>query len=196
MYTWTETLWRPTEDLTIPLFKSGVTRLEVWKLERNVTNGWSIRRTLCFCTPSPRVQNTSPMTHKPIELSSKVVMEGLIQPATPMPAEWQHTSGEVLSNFMEPWRVHTRWLAWKRRNCPTNVFVFKVLEGMPASFFQPVGEETLHRYNDMYQCNWGLEWSDYCLAYLVYICTVSMYNYSHPKFLRTAPEALQVINKA
>ena len=76
------------------------------------------------------------------------------------------------------------------------IFVFKVLEGMPASFFQPVGEETVHRYNDMYQCNWGLEWSDYCLAYLVYICTVSMYNYSHPKFLRTAPDALQVINKA
>ena len=66
---------------------------------------------------------------------------------------------------------------------------------MPASFFKPLGENTLQRYNDMYHSNWGPEWADYCMAYLVFICSVSLYNYSHPKFLRTAPDALQVLNE-
>ena len=63
---------------------------------------------------------------------------------------------------------------------------------MPPSFFEPIGEEKLRRYNDLYGCHWGIEWADYSLAYFIYIGTVSSYNFSHPKFLRTAPDALQV----
>ena len=63
---------------------------------------------------------------------------------------------------------------------------------MPASFFQPIGEEMLQYYNDIFDCNWPVEWAGYSLAYLVFVCSVSLYNFGHPKFLRTAPDALQV----
>ena len=44
----------------------------------------------------------------------------------------------------------------------------------------------------LFECDWTMEWAGYSIAYLVFVCSVSLYNYGHPKFLRTAPDALQV----
>ena len=63
---------------------------------------------------------------------------------------------------------------------------------MPPAFFKPVGLSFVQKYNELYQCEWGPEWADYSLAYLIYICIVSMHNFSHPKFLHSAPPELQV----
>ena len=63
---------------------------------------------------------------------------------------------------------------------------------MPPSFFEPVGASSIQTYADLFDANWGEEWGDYSLAYLVYICVVSMHNYGHPKFRRSAPPELQV----
>ena len=65
---------------------------------------------------------------------------------------------------------------------------------MPAAFFKPVGAAFIQDYNQLFQCQWGPEWGDYSLAYLIYISVVSMYNFSHPKFLHSAPAELQVLN--
>ena len=69
----------------------------------------------------------------------------------------------------------------------------QILEDMPPSFFEPVGPDFIQTYSDLFMANWGEEWSGYSLAYLVYICVVSMYNFSHPKFKRSAHPELQVI---
>ena len=71
-------------------------------------------------------------------------------------------------------------------------FKYQVLNGMPASYFAPIGQEMLAHYNGLFECDWTMEWAGYSIAYLVFVCSVSLYNYGHPKFLRTAPDALQV----
>ena len=64
---------------------------------------------------------------------------------------------------------------------------------MPPSFFTPLGEMFIQGYSEKFNGNWGVEWSGYSLAYLVYLCIVSMHNYGHPKFKRSAPPELQVV---
>ena len=61
-----------------PTVQEWCDQVRSWKTLKKCHNLLLIRRTFCFCTPSPRVQNTSPMTHKPIELSYKVMPEELI----------------------------------------------------------------------------------------------------------------------
>ena len=64
---------------------------------------------------------------------------------------------------------------------------------MPSSFFKPVGTSFIQTFSDRYGSNWGEEWAGYSLGYLIYVCIVSMHNYGHPKFRRSAPPELQVI---
>lgn len=64
---------------------------------------------------------------------------------------------------------------------------------MPPSFFNPLGLGFIQGYSEKFNADWGPEWSGYSLAYLVYLCTVSMHNFGHPKFKRSAPPELQVV---
>ena len=64
---------------------------------------------------------------------------------------------------------------------------------MPPSFFNPLGEGFIQGYSEKFNANWGDGWSGYSFAYMVYLCTVSMHNYGHPKFKRSAPPELQVV---
>jgi hypothetical protein len=65
---------------------------------------------------------------------------------------------------------------------------------MPKAWFKPVGQAFINGYNQRFNGQLGPEWAGRTKANIIYYCVVSMYNFSHPGFNKTAPAQLQVMH--
>ena len=55
-----------------------------------------------------------------------------------------------------------------------------------------MGAGFINHYNNKYGQQYGPEWSEYSLLYIEFLVSIGLYNWFHPKFARTAPEAFQL----
>jgi hypothetical protein len=68
----------------------------------------------------------------------------------------------------------------------------QILKRLPKAWFKPVGQLFINKYNARFNGHLGPEWAGRNMVNIVYHVVISMYNFAHPCFDKTAPAQLQV----
>ena len=69
----------------------------------------------------------------------------------------------------------------------------QILKRLPKAWFKPVGQMFINKYNQQFNGHLGPEWAGRSIVNILYHVVISMYNYAHPCFDKTAPAQLQVM---